>query len=761
MPAKPCRLLHDVIRALVVFLLLGSLAWAWAEAPAAPPPSSSMVEILERMAAEADPNTHAFLNRQRVELLDARLQQVTRPQDGPPIAFALAKELLYAGETEGAIRVFEQIRHLTSRPGVQPDPLIVKKLGEFLAIAYLRLGEQENCIDNHGSGTCILPIAKPYQHQRERGSRAAITELTRLVDLPEPELDHVWLFNLAWMTLGGYPDQVPERLRLPPSVFASEAAMSHFVDVAGPLGLDILAASGGTALEDFDGDGFLDIVASSWGLSDQLRYFHNQGDGTFSDWTEKAGLVGQLGGLNLNHSDFNNDGHPDVLILRGAWLGAAGEIPNSLLANNGDGTFTDVTIKAGLLSFRPTQTAAWADFDQDGWLDLFVGNESVGDYRAPCQLYRNRGDGTFVEIAAEVGLDVVGFVKGVAWGDIDNDGRPDLYLSRFQEPNLLFHNEGPGKGGAPWRFREIAAEAGVAEPLQSFPVWFWDYDNDGWLDLLVAPSSGLNGESLALVAADVLGKPSTGAKPRLYRNLGNGRFADQTREADLDKVLLAMGVNYGDLDNDGFLDAYFGTGEPNLATLVPNRMFRNDAGRRFQDVTTLGGFGHLQKGHGIAFGDIDNDNDNDGDQDIYAVLGGAFQGDVYQNALFLNPGNGNAWITLSLEGTTSNRPAIGARVRVVVSSPKGARSIHVTVGTGGSFGSSSLQQEIGLGDATSIDRVEVTWPATGQVETFSALEPRGFYLLREGTASARKLSRRGIDLSPSVAAAGRHHANQN
>ncbi|MFY9825896.1 MAG: CRTAC1 family protein, partial [Thermoanaerobaculia bacterium] len=235
-------------------------------------------------------------------------------------------------------------------------------------------------------------------------------------------------------------------------------------------------------------------------------------------------------------------------------------------------------------------------------------------------------------------------------------------------------------------------------------------------------------ESLPSVVATYLGQSPKVEHAKLYHNNGDGTFTDVAHAAGLDRVLLVMGSNFGDLDNDGYLDLYLGTGEPNLTTLIPNRMFRNDRGRTFQDVTTSGGFGHLQKGHGISFADIDND----GDQDIRAVLGGAFEGDVYESALFENPGHGNHWITLRLEGVQSNRSAIGARIRVRVKTGQGERSIYVTAGAGGSFGDSSLQQEIGLGQAQSLEAVEVTWPATRQTQVFRGLAMDGIWEIREG-----------------------------
>ncbi len=196
-------------------------------------------------------------------------------------------------------------------------------------------------------------------------------------------------------------------------------------------------------MEDFDADGDLDIMASSCGFRDQLRYFRNNGDGTFTERTAEAGLTGEVGGLNITHGDYNNDGYPDVLVLRGGWLFEQGEHPNSLLRNNRDGTFNDVTEEAGLLTFHPTQAAAWGDFDNDGWVDIFVGNESDGKKTRPCQLFHNNGDGTFTECADGLGIAAVGYVKGVVWGDYNNDGWLDLYVSRMGGTNILYRNEGP------------------------------------------------------------------------------------------------------------------------------------------------------------------------------------------------------------------------------------------------------------------------------------------------------------------------------
>jgi hypothetical protein len=296
----------------------------------------------------------------------------------------------------------------------------------------------------------------------------------------------------------------------------------------------------------------------------------------------------------------------------------------------------------------------------------------------------------------------------------------------------LFHNDG-GQPDGRWGFSDVTQLAGVGAPDHSFATWFWDYDNDGRLDLLV---TGFYTERKGDIGAFILGKPNKAEVPRVYHNRGDGRFDEVAHELGLDRVILAMGANFGDLDNDGWLDCYFGTGIPDYQGLLPNRMFRNDSGRRFQDVTTAGGFGHLQKGHGVAFADLDGD----GDQDVVEELGGAYEGDVYTSVVFQNPGHGGHWIRLKLEGVRSNRAAIGARIRVRVLTDAGPRDIHRVVVSGGSFGSSPLEQHIGLGRARAVEDVEIRWPTSGVVQTLRDLEMDRRYRVREGGGPEDSLS---------------------
>ena len=698
-----------------------------------------MARILHRIRDDAyqDPLNYFHLNLRSAEVLADSLETAPKEKD---VAFRYARSnnLLYGGNTQAAIA---ELAKLIQDVGASPRNITrqTKPLFDLLAVAYMRMGEQQNCIDNHTAASCILPIQPEGIHTKRTGSERAIGIYDQMLRRFRRDLQSRWLLNIAHMTLGQYPDAVPSPVRISGITEPSDAPIQHFSDVAMPAGVAHNALAGGVSAEDFNNDGALDLFVTSYGLDDPPKLYINDGNGGFVDRTEEAGLDSLLSGLNTMHADYDNDGDADLFITRGAWLGRYGQHPNSLLRNNGDGTFTDVTFQAGLDAFHPSQVAAWRDFDGDGWIDLFVGNESnaevnfitgqttkVDSTLHPSALYRNNGDGTFSDVSTEWGITLNAYVKGATWGDVNQDGRPDLYVSVLGGPNRLYVQSDSG-------FVDRASAAGVREPIYSFPTWFWDVDNDGDDDLFV---SGYDVRHLSrtpvAVAAEQAGLDHDAELPRLYLNNGDGIFTDATRRQNLDTVLFTMGSNFGDLDNDGFLDFYAGTGAPDLRSLIPNRMFRNDGGTGFTEVTYAGGFGHIQKGHSVAFADFDRD----GDQDVYSVMGGAVQGDVFPNVLFENPGHGHHWITLHLEGQTANRSAIGARISITARMPDGrTRTLHRTVSTGGSFGASSLQQEIGLGDATRIDTLRITWPTTERpTQTFTDLDVDQTLRIVEGEA---------------------------
>lgn len=693
-----------------------------------------MAERLARIRERADPRSMSYLTDRQIPRLLTALTLATNAQQQINIRFNLSNQQLLSGKTQDALETIEALERQLKELGAKlpPDPTVELRMRK--ATAYLRLGEQENCLANHTATSCLFPIEASGRHILPRGSRGSIPILTeQLTQFPE-DLGARWLLNIAYMTLGEWPDKVPEAWAISPKVFASEYDLPRFPDVAGSVGLDVDDLAGGCIVDDFNNDGFLDVMASAWGLSGQLRLFLNDGKGFFNEVTEQAGLLGLVSGLNIQQTDYNNDGWIDVWILRGGWLGRAGRMPNSLLRNNGDGTLTDVTEEAGLLSEHPTQTSVWFDYDGDGWLDLFIGNETTDRNNPdPCELFHNNGNGTFTECAAVTGVDLRRFVKGVACADYDRDGRPDLYLSCLDGKNVLLHNDGllnPALGvRSPWKFSDTSQAAGVSDTVLSFATWFFDYDNDGFDDLIAC---GYKIRNVSDVAADYLGLPHEAALTKLYHNNGNGTFSDVTVPMHMNRLCHTMGCNFGDLDNDGWLDLYLATGDPGLTTLIPNRMFRNAGGKRFQEVTTAGGFGHLQKGHAVAFADLDND----GDQDVYTVMGGAFPGDNYRNVLFLNPGTTNHWLKLKLEGVKANRAAMGAVIRVDLETPSGPRRIVKTVNSGASFGSNPLRQELGLGDATAVTSVDITWPGSGTHQVFKGIERDHAYQLKEGAADS-------------------------
>lgn len=364
------------------------------------------------------------------------------------------------------------------------------------------------------------------------------------------------------MALGEYPEKVPElyRLHALPGGDA-EAEFPTFKNIAPALGIDQFGMSGSVVVDDFTGDGKLEIITSSWDPGKGLTLYQLDADGNYQDRTEAMNLEGISGGLNIRPADFDNDGDLDLLILRRAWLEGAGKIPNSLLRNDGVNAggvvqFTDITFAAGLAEVSyPTSTAEWADLDLDG--------------------------------------------------DLNNNGYPDIYL---------------------------------------------------------------------------------------------------------------------------------GTGSPNFGGIVPNLLLMNEGGEKFIDRTAASGMGHLQKGHGVSFTDIDGD----GNLEVFEQMGGAFPSDQFFDAVFENPGFGNHWLEVRLKGVTSNSYDIGCRVWAVITEDGAERSVYTWLNSGGSFGANRLIAHLGLGKAEQVDRLEVFWPMTGITQSFDNIDVDQFIVVTEGEKKWRK-----------------------
>ena len=541
----------------------------------------------------------------------------------------------------------------------------------LLGINALRRGEQDNCIGCVGPSSCIFPIVAEAVHTRPSGSREAVEWFSAYLDEWPGDLRIRWLLNIAAMTLGDYPDKVPPRFLIPVGPFRSKLDLGRFENVATKVGLIARGPdlAGGCIFDDFTGDGRPDVFTTSFDVAHGASLYVNRGDGTFEDRSEAAGLDDQVYALNVTRADYDNDGRLDVLLLRGAWEKPA---RMSLLRNKGDGVFEDVTVASGAGRRRspPSRPPGATTTTTAGSTCSSAASTGSGptrnrasrrrtsaDPRNRCRLYHNQGDGTFVDVADKAGVQNERWAKGSAWGDYDNDGRLDLFVSNMEGPARLYHNRGDGT------FVDVAPDLGIVGPPHGFTCMFWDYDDDGRLDIFVADYSS----NLAEVVADYLGLPvHSEDHAHLYHNLGTGGFREVSREAGLARPMPAMSVNAGDIDNDGDLDLYLGTGWMSLSGLVPDLMYAN-VGGRFEDVTESTGTGHLQKGHGVSFADWDDD----GDLDLFVVLGGGYPGDRGYNALFQNPGHGHHWLKVRLVGTKTNRSAIGAKLRVDLTGPGG------------------------------------------------------------------------------------------
>jgi hypothetical protein len=696
----------------------------------------------------------AFATRSRRGLADCLAALRAIPRGAPDPSFrglraqsAIVSLLMYEGRFVEAAAWTE--KSLAENPAAPRD--LRANLEALLGVIHLRRGETENCLDCRGPSSCIFPIAREAVHQQPSGSRAAIGHFTSYLHQRPEDLGVRWLLNLAYMTLGEYPEAVPPEWLIPLDPFRSRIDVGRFVNIASEVGLNARGSNlaGGSIFDDFTGDGLPDVFTTTLGTDLGASLFVNRGDGTFEDRSESAGLLGQPLALNAAQADFDNDGLLDVVLMRGGWENAA---RLTLLRNKGGGAFEDVTVASGLGEPIACHAAAWGDYDNDGRVDLYVCGEYAmsapdrlfasdrslihSDPRNHGRLYKNNGDGTFTDVAGPAGVRNDRYAKGAAWGDYDGDNDLDLYVSNYGEVNRLYRNNGDGT------FTDVARDLGLGESLLSFPCGFFDFDNDGRPDIFVSDFAG----SLNDFVASALGRPTTNVcHPRLFRNLGPSGFRDVAPQVGLDRVALAMGLGVGDIDNDGFLDLYLGTGRPDYSALMPNVLYKNVEGRWFEDVTTSSGTGHLQKGHGVSFADWDDD----GDLDLFVEVGGATPGDRAHNLLFRNPGHGRHWLKVKLVGTRTNRAGLGARIRVDLTTPSGStRSVFRQVGATSSYGGSSLMELVGLGEVTTVDALTVTWPVSRTSQTFRHIPADRAIEVTEGSDTLRVLKRHAPAASP-------------
>jgi tetratricopeptide (TPR) repeat protein len=493
---------------------------------------------------------------------------------------------------------------------------------------------------------------------------------------------------LATRSLGGYPKSVPAAYRMELKA-GYEPARVQFENIAAKIGLDKICAGRGTAVFDYNNDGFLDIVIAAAHAGCTL--YRNNGDGTFTDASVKSGLDKCINGFVIIAGDYDNDGFPDLFVTRqGFYYGDC-----ALYHNNGDGTFTDVTEKAGVQSWGPAYTASWVDYDCDGLLDLFIGYNLGGMFDRCTQnrLFHNNGDGTFTDVTEEAGLHSVYTTIGSCWGDYNNDGFPDLFLSSGMGRPQLFRNN--GNGG----FTNVSLEGGISDFVVGTTCHFADYNNDGWLDIVQYSWSD---HEDAIHTMKTGRGPADGSPLVVYHNNGDGTFTAKTREIGLDGCWGTMSGNFGDVNNDGYLDLLLGNGSPRMERLEPFILLENDRGA-FHNTTFSAGLPFSGKSHGVNCADLFGD----GRMSIIIAAGGGYPGDLLMAAVHCPkalPGN---FLNVRLTGTRSNRDGNGARITLLRGNSQQMREVT----HGSSFGCLPLEQHFGLGAATQVDAIEVRWPS--------------------------------------------------
>jgi enediyne biosynthesis protein E4 len=504
----------------------------------------------------------------------------------------------------------------------------------------------------------------------------------------------------------------------------------------------------GAAFIDYDNDGWQDIFLVNGSRLEGLpqavtptnRLYRNNGDGTFRDATEKAGLTRTGWGQSVSVGDYDNDGYDDIFI---SYFGK-----NALYHNNGNGTFTDLAGKAGVANNRSQwgSGCAFLDYDRDGSLDLFVASYIDLDLKTaplpetgPClykgvtvacgppgltggvnTLYHNNGDGTFTDVSEKSGVRKTNgtYGLGVLVADFDNDGWPDVYVANDSAPAALYHNN---KNGT---FTDVGVEAGCAfsidgKPQAGMGVSAGDYDHDGWLDIFKTNFSG---------------DTST-----LYRNTGKAMFDDLTFPAGIgvNTRWLGWGCGFVDVDNNGWLDIFLVNGHvyPEVEKLTTEAgyaqrkvLYRNLQNGRFEDVSERAGQAVVEptSARGCAFGDYDND----GDIDILVNPVNALP-----ELLRCQSSNQNNWITIKTTGVKSNRSGIGARVKCVT---EDASQIEEVRSGGSYYSQNDLRVHFGLGKRDKVKTLEIRWPG-GQVDTLSDIAANQFIYVKEGVGLVRTM----------------------
>lgn len=768
-------------------LALGFLAtgvvtsWAWSSYPGV---SGSMLRHASDASIAESRNLMRCINYW------LSFMQHLGPQ-GPDGIYGFPDAVDDSGDTDRCLMAFHR-GEFDSAVGCLEDEIATSGADEdrlfWLAMSAMRLAEQQNCFDHLTATSTSSPVgvsiseetatATPqlaaYQHasvpttsdhaanhshhqkQRQRFCTLPLESLHRRQESAQLAANtfeellsrygdndlYRWLLNFSHMTLGNFPHQVPAEQRIDspfidsfygPTKQRQEERYAHlrFDDRAAELGVDEVNAGRGVAVEDFDGDGYLDIVTG--GAFESLRFLRNQGGTHFEDITEVVGLDQVSQPFAISAADFDNDGRIDLFVCRP--FDRYRLFRNLGLDPSGTLHFEDVTESSGLAAAQPegavaaTWSAAWGDVDNDGDLDLFLAQWGMAipfqkglmaQPRMDSALFINQladtGRSTFEDRSHQLGLaDLLHdqFFVGASFGDMDDDGDVDLFLSSpLRLGSLLLENRGD-------RFASVDQ---VERGDSGFYAAFVDVDHDGRLDLFQGGFSDATTSTEMAVFGRGEGHYKSGHSAVL-RQHDDGRFRQSAAMSSHDMPMGTMGASFGDLDNDGCYDFYLGTGNPEGWFVLPNLMYRglrdgHQCNGQLDNISMLQGFGSTQKGHGIVFFDFDED----GDQDIYSSLGGMWPADAWPNQLFVNDSAlDHHWVKVRLRGRQSNHFGVGARLTVRARSADGQEIVrHRQMDNKTGFGSAPYLAHIGLLDAQELIGIEVYWPVSGCRHTYDA-----------------------------------------
>ena len=508
------------------------------------------------------------------------------------------------------------------------------------------------------------------------------------------DLRYRWMLRALTLHAGQSESKIPEGFRL--KVPAGDRAIFQLRDVTKACGAERMALGRGASWGDFDNDGREDILVGAERAPFCL--LRNRGEGSFEDVADRVGLhdpVG-LGCYASQFIDYDNDGFQDIFLTSNGW-GGGGRL--FLFHNEGGKRFTDVTARAGLGGTLNAFGASWADYDNDGRADLAVATGIIdpeGGDRV--RLFHNEGNGKFREVGEQAGLSQRARWISLCWGDYDGDGRQDLLAASFDQGPFLFRNLGDG------RFEDVSVKAGIRTQTHAYTPEFFDFDNDGILDLFVSTYPKGDLQVKDMIDAHLTGVVPSSQRQLLFRNNGDGTFHNVSDQAGITGWYGGMSSQVGDLDNDGFDEIVIGTGNPALDWTEPKPLFHNNGEGQFSDIAQSAGLIHFGMLHGTALADYDNS----GNLSLFGSFGGFYWGTRESAKLYRNLGSGNSSLEIRLIGTRSNRDAIGTKVSAFA----GKNRVHKWVNGGNGFGcANSKIVHVGLGREKRVDRLDIQWPS--------------------------------------------------